>query len=255
MTLAFTTPPCPTSPLGRLDPRWKLAGLSLAAAAAAALHTLPPAGLALAGALLLAVLARLPWRWYLARAGALAAFLALFTLPLPFLLPGEGPSWGPVRFSWHGAEVALLLWAKALTVVTLLLVMQATAPLDATLKAAYALRVPGLLVQLGLLSYRYLFVLADELARLRVAVRVRGYRNRANRHSYRTAGHVAGTLLVRGYERAERVGQAMRCRGFDGQFRSLTSFRTRPADVLLFLLVVTGAAALCLWDRLPHLAE
>ena len=102
--------------------------------------------------------------------------------------------------------------------------MLATAPLEVTLKAAHALRVPGLLVQLALLSYRYLFVLGDELARLRVALRVRGYRHRANWHSYRTVGHVAGTLLVRGYERAERVGQAMRCRGFDGRFRSLTEF-------------------------------
>jgi cobalt/nickel transport system permease protein len=104
------------------------------------------------------------------------------------------------------------------------------------------------------MSYRYLFVLADELARLRIALRVRGYRNRANRHSYRTAGHVAGTLLVRGYERAERVGQAMRCRGFDGQFRSLTAFHTRPADVLAFLVVTAGAAALCAWDWLPRLS-
>jgi len=111
--------------------------------------------------------------------------------------------------------------------------------------------VPGLLVHLALLSYRYLFVLADELARLRVALRVRGYRNRATRHSYRTAGHVAGTLLVRGYERAERVGQAMRCRGFDGRFRSVTAFRTTKADLLFCLLVAGGATAIVVFDFRP----
>ncbi len=87
---------------------------------------------------------------------------------------------------------------------------------------------------------------------MRIALRVRGYRNRANRHSYRTAGHVAGTLLVRGCERAERVGQAMRCRGFDGRFRSLTTFHTRPADVLAFGLITASAAALAAWDWLPR---
>jgi cobalt/nickel transport system permease protein len=138
-----------------------------------------------------------------------------------------------------------MLTAKGLTLVTLMLVLLATAPLDATLKAAHALRVPGLLVQLGLLSTRYVYLLADELGRLRIALRVRGYRNRATRHCYRTVGHVTGTLLVRGYERAERVGQAMRCRGFDGQFRALTEFRTGPADVLAFLAV--AAAALGVW--------
>jgi cobalt/nickel transport system permease protein len=256
MTLAFSTPPVTSSFVSRLDPRWKLAALLLAVGVAAVLHTLPAASVGLAAALLLAGVARLPPRWFLERLAALALFLALFTLPLPWLLADNGPgwTWGSVRVSRHGVEAALLLCAKAVTMVTLLLIVQATAPLESTLKAAHSLCVPGLIVQLSLLSYRYLFVLADELARLRIALRVRGYRNRASRHSYRTAGHVAGTLLVRGYERAERVGQAMRCRGFDGQFRSLIAFHTRPADVWAFLLVTASAAALAAWDWLPRLS-
>jgi cobalt/nickel transport system permease protein len=53
---------------------------------------------------------------------------------------------------------------------------------------------------------------------------------------------------VRSSERAERVGQAMRCRGFDGRFRALHEPRTEPADVLFFALVVGGAAGLLAWD-------
>jgi cobalt/nickel transport system permease protein len=254
MTLSFTTPPCPDSPVGRLDPRWKLAGLLLAAAAVAALRTWPAAAAACAGAVFLAALARLPPRWYLGRLAAVAGFLALFAGSLPFLLTGPGPvwEWGPVRVSQYGLAAALLLTAKALALVTLMLVLLATAPLDATLKAAHALRVPGLLVQLALLTYRYLFVVADEFARLRVALRVRGYRNRPSRHSYHTVGSVAGTLLVRSAERAERVGQAMRCRGFDGRFRSLTEFRTTQGDVAAFVLLVTAAAGLLAWDLLQR---
>jgi cobalt/nickel transport system permease protein len=105
-----------------------------------------------------------------------------------------------------------------------------------------------LLVQLMMMMYRYVFVFAGELLRMRVAMRVRGYRNRFNRHSYRTIGHVAGTLLVRGYERSERVGQAMRCRGFDGRFRSLVSFRTTVRDILAFGLVLVVSAGLLALD-------
>jgi cobalt/nickel transport system permease protein len=252
--LAFTPPPCPDSPLRQLDARWKLAALTLAALATALLRTVPATALALAGALFLAWLGRLPLRWYLGRLGPVALVLALFAVPLPFLLHGSGPEWqwGPFSVSRHGAAVALVLSTKAVAVVTLALVLLASAPLDATLKAAHSLHVPGLLVQLGLLSYRYLFLLADELGRLRVALRVRGYRNRPTWHSYRTVGHVAGTLLVRGYERAERVGQAMRCRGFDGRFRSLATFRTRAADVLAFALIVAATLGVCWLDGLPR---
>jgi cobalt/nickel transport system permease protein len=252
MTISFDPLPCPDSPLRRLDPRWKLAALLLLAVLVAAVRGLAPTGAALLGALAFAAVARLPWRWYLGRLAAVGLFVGLFTLPLPFLLAGPGPTWtlGPISVSWFGLRTALFVAGKALTILTLMLVLLASAPLEDTLKAAHALRVPGLLVQLAVLTYRYIFVLEGELARLRVALRVRGYRNRADRHSYRTIGHVAGALLVRGYERAERVGQAMRCRGFTGRFHSLTRFHTTAADVAVFLLLVGGGVGLLAWDVL-----
>jgi cobalt/nickel transport system permease protein len=236
----------------RLDPRWKLAAVAIAVCAALSLHTLSAALLALFAAVALAAAARLPPRWFAARAGAALVAVALFALPLPLLVDGPGSAWqwGPLRFSVHGAEVGLLLALRALTVVSLTLVLLVTTPADALLKAAHALGVPGLFVQVGSMTYRYLFVLADELHRLRVAVRVRGFRNRASRHAYRTVGRVAGTLLVRGHERADRVHHAMCCRGFDGRFRSLTAFHTRPVDVAVFLLVSGAAVVLAVLDRI-----
>jgi cobalt/nickel transport system permease protein len=250
MTLRFDPLLGSESPLRRLDPRWKLAGLGLAVVVAAVLQTLPAALLALAGALVLLLVSRLPLRWYGARVASVVLFLMPFALLLPFVVGGAGAGWsvGPVRLSVSGMGLALLLCAKAVTVVTLMFVLLAAAPLDATLKAAHALRVPGLVIQLAVLTYRYVFVLAEELTRLRVALRVRGYRNRATLHSYRTVGHVAGALLVRGHERAERVGQAMRCRGFDGRFRSLATFRTTALDVLVFGAIVGWSAGLVVLD-------
>jgi cobalt/nickel transport system permease protein len=132
--------------------------------------------------------------------------------------------------------------------VTLAVVLFTSSPLPDTLKAAHALYVPGLFVQLVGMTYRYAFLVAGELARIRVALRTRGYRNRPTSHSYRTIGHVAGTLLVRSHERSERVAQAMRSRGFDGTYRSLSDFRTRFADVAFFLLAAAVAVSLVVWD-------
>jgi cobalt/nickel transport system permease protein len=251
MTAGIEHLPTTDSVLSRLDPRWKLAGLTLAAFATAILTTLPAALVGLAGAMLLALLARLPLAWYLARLGALALVLAFFVVLLPVLVHDGGPAWsiGPLTLSWFGLRAALLLCLKALAIVTFMLVLLASAPLTVTLKAAHALRVPGVLIQVAILTYRYIFVLFAELSRLRLALRVRGYRNRASRHSYRTVGHVTGILLVRGVERAERVSQAMRCRGFDGRFRSLASFHTSWADLLFFLVLVGGSGALWFWDH------
>src|SRR5262245_10803680 len=155
MSVAFAVPPCPDSPLRRIDPRWKLAGFSLALVAASLLHDPLTAGVALAGSLFLAWLGRLPLSWYLERLGLLLIFLAPFVLTIPLFTPGE--SWLP------GVLLSLVVTAKGLTLLTLALVLTTSAPLPDTLKAAHALRVPGLLVQLVALTYRYAFLLAAEL--------------------------------------------------------------------------------------------
>ena len=239
MTLAFAVLPCPVSPLRRFDPRWKLAAFTFAGLSVLLLRDALVGGIALLVSLLLAWVGQLPRRWYLDRVGLLLLMLSPFVLSLPFLLDA----------SWEtGIRLSLLLTAKALALMTLVLVVLTSAPLQDTLKAAHALRVPGLLVQLLAMTYRYTFLVAGELVRLRVALRVRGYRNRPCRHSYRTIGHATGSLLVRSHDRGERVAQAMRCRGFDGRYRSLSAFQTRFADVVFFLLVAVGAASLFLWD-------
>jgi cobalt/nickel transport system permease protein len=141
-----------------------------------------------------------------------------------------------------------LLSLKALALVLVALALVATSALPETLKAAHAIHVPGLLIQIALLTYRYIFLLAGELRRLRIALRVRGFRSRASWQSYRTLAHVGGTVFVRGYERAERVHQAMSCRGFDGRFRSLAEFHTRAADVLFATSVTVIAVLVAGWD-------
>src|SRR4051812_33827744 len=89
MTLTFDLPPCPETWLSRLDARWKLAALTLAAATCAFLQTLPAALLALGGAAALAAASRLPWRWLASRLGLALALLALLIVWRP-LLPQPG---------------------------------------------------------------------------------------------------------------------------------------------------------------------
>jgi cobalt/nickel transport system permease protein len=250
MTLALRHHDVPDSPLARWDARWKLAALLVAVAGIATLDRAVPAAVALGGGLLLLVVARLPRRWVRNRLAVFVLASLPFVLILPFTLDGPGWDLGPLHTSERGllAGVAVALRCVAIGVFALVLV--GTAPVHHTLAAAHKLRVPGLFVLLALLAYRYAFVLADELRRLRVALWVRGFRAKANRHGYRTLGHVTGAVLVRGADRAERVADAMRCRGFDGRFHTLTAFRTMIGDVAGFVLLAAATIALVLWDRL-----
>lgn len=248
MSRSITLPPVKPSVLSRLDPRWRLCGLLLAAIVAMVLRTLPATVGCWIQALILILLARVTPSWYGSRMGTLALALSLFLLPLPWIVPSNPGDWhwGTIAVSSRGIQLALLIACRAAAIVTLSLVILTTASLDNNLKACHALGMPGVLVQIGILTYRYLFLLLEELNRLRIALRVRGFRNRANSHGYRLVGNLTGMLLVRASERSERVSQAMACRGFAGQFRTLTPFHSRVQDVLFLAGMVLIQVAL-LW--------
>jgi cobalt/nickel transport system permease protein len=249
MTLPLARRDVPDSPLARWDARWKLAALVLAAFGIAVLDGLAPSLVALAVGLMLLALARLPARWVRGRLGLFALAALPFLLILPFTLDGPGWDLGPIHTSEHGLAVGLAVFARCAAIGCLSLVLVGTAPLHHTLAAAQRLRVPGLLVLIAGLTYRYTFLLVDEYKRVRVALRTRGFRMTATRHGYRTMGHVTGAILVRGADRADRVSEAMRCRGFDGTFHTTSSFRATKTDFFGFVVLVAGVATLLVWDR------
>jgi cobalt/nickel transport system permease protein len=239
------------SPLARLDPRWKLATFTLAAVAVALLQTVPCSTVALLGALSLVPAGGLSFRVFLTRLGGVIAIVFFFAIWLPFFLPqdgGVGWSVGPLQVSGRGVQLAVLICLKTTAILTLVIVLFSSAAANVYLCAARSLRVPSRILHVWMLTYRYLFVLVGEFGALRVAVRLRAYRNRMSIHSYRTIGHLAGALLVRSSDRAERVARAMQCRGYDGRFHSMSDFRTRAADVLFFACVLTAASGVLAWD-------
>ena len=235
MSLALRDARIPDSPVARWDGRWKLAALGLLVVGVSLLSNHWPTATAFVMAIVLAVAARLP-------ASVLVGRLLLLML-------GLIPVWLVLPFTADdGVLTATTLSLRLLAIGTVGLVLLRSAPLPVTLAAAHRLFVPGVLIQVSQLAYRYAFLFFDEARRLRIALKVRGFRARTSAHTYRTTGHSVGTLLVRGGDRAERVADAMRCRGFDGRFHCLHRFETTTADVFAFLLIVSLTAALVCWD-------
>jgi cobalt/nickel transport system permease protein len=76
-------------------------------------------------------------------------------------------------------------------------------------------------------------------------MKVRGFRPRMSGHAYRTYGYLIGMLLVRSFDRSERILAAMKCRGFHGHFHVLNHFcysrRDLPFCVAAIALLVLMA--------------
>lgn len=251
MTLALRSARIPDSPVARWDTRWKLAALVVCAIGTATLRSPLFAAVALLAAIAIAALARLPRRDVIGRLVLVGLAVLPFLLIVPFTLDPTGPGWdiGPLRLSERGLNAAFGVVLRALAIGTFALILLGTAPPPRTFAAAHALRMQGVLVQVTQLAHRYATVLSDEARRVRIALRTRGFRAGTNSHTYRTLGHAVGGLLVRGGDRADQVAAAMRCRGFDGTYRTTMAFRTTLADVLSFFVAVAGTMALVIADR------
>jgi cobalt/nickel transport system permease protein len=237
------------SPLHRWDARCKLAGLMALILAFSFVRDLRLLPAMLLGTGLLYLAAQLPLAWLLARLRYPGAFLLIVAVLLPFL-SGSTVLFeiGPLALRLEGCLELLRIVVKFVCILTVGLVLFGTAPFLRAIKAMRALGLPPILADMTLLAYRYLFEIGGDLARMETAMGLRGFR--AGRFSARGLGSLAalaGSLLVRSYERSDRVYRAMILRGY-GQAAAgaADEFEARRADALLLaglLLVAAGFVA------------
>jgi cobalt/nickel transport system permease protein len=141
-------------------------------------------------------------------------------------------------------EVAL----KIAICVPALALLSGTTPMPELLAGFERLRAPRLFVSLVGFTWRYVFVLIDEFARLRRAREARGFGG-SRWFNLVTTGRIIGTTFIRSFERAERVYQAMLARGFTGSLPAGAAPRLRPADVAFALGVAGASVSLALFAR------
>lgn len=242
------------SPIHRWEQRSKLVALIaliFAFAFANRLIVLPAMILVTA---LLYILSKLPLSFLLSRLHYPGLFILAVVVLLPFA-SGDTVllSVGPVEVKQEGIEAVVLIATRFVCIITVSLVLFGSAPFLTTVKAMRSLRLPDIIVDMTLLAYRYLEEFSETQKTMRRAMQLRGMTS--NRLSVRTmsvlAG-LAGSLLIRSYDRSERVYQAMRLRGYgrslhgtDGEFAPDLSQANRTSQVAfwLTLLVATGFVA------------
>lgn len=187
----------------------------------------------------------MPWRRLL----HLEVFLLLLLVTLPFTLPGTRLfSLGPLTASREGLARAGVLALKVSGSALLLIACFADVEPARLGQALRGLGLPEPLVRIFLGLVRYLGVIRGEFARLQEAMRMRAFRPRSNRHTWRSYGNMMGMLLLRSMARAERVEEAMRMRGYAGRFPGEAAAPAPARDWYLAGGLVTLALVFLIWD-------
>ncbi len=152
------------------------------------------------------------------RLGIALPFVLMVGLSVPFLAQSGHPIVtlpGNLVISPEGLWLFVSIMVKAALCITALSLLGITTPPQELLAALRRLRFPALLLTVLSLTARYLLMLQDEARRMMQARDARG-RSRGLLRRVKTVAAIVGSLFLRSYERAERIGQAMAARGFDG---------------------------------------
>ena len=202
----------------------------------------------------LIIMSRVPLLYVLKRSLVIIPFVVLIAIFIPFFKEGEVAGsyniwvW-ELTVTHSGIQVFLNILAKAWLSILSLILLTATTRFSHLLRGMEQLRLPRVMVMILSFMYRYIFVLVDEVMRMRQA---RDSRNLGGGRlrQIRTVGNMIGTLFIRSYERGERVYAAMMARGFDGQTRTLENPGLGQRDLWFALalgLVLVLAVFLNLW--------
>lgn len=179
-------------------------------------------------------ISKLPPLYVLKRSLVIFPFVLVIAIFIPFFKQGEVAGsyniwlW-QVSVTYDGLLVLANVVTKAWICILSLILLSATTKFTDLLRGLKQLKMPNVLILILSFMYRYIFILSDEVMRMRQARDSRNFGGGRLRQ-LKTIGNMIGTLFIRSYERGERIYAAMLARGFDGDVRSLHQLNLKRVD-------------------------
>jgi cobalt/nickel transport system permease protein len=234
------------SPVHHLPPHCKLAAVFCFVVVVVSTPREAVWAFALYAVLLAAVaaVARIPAGFLLRRMLIEIPFVA-FAVLMPFVVPGGQVRLLGVSLSVPGLWDAWNVLAKGTLGVGASVILASTTELRSLLLGLQRLRLPPMLVQIASFMIRYGDVITDEMRRMSIARRSRGFEARGVRQ-WGVLGKSAGALFIRSYERGERVHLAMVSRGYTGTMPVIDEVTATRAQWTYAAALPVSALAVCL---------
>ncbi|MFC1834810.1 cobalt ECF transporter T component CbiQ [Thermodesulfobacteriota bacterium] len=218
----------------RLDPRSKIIVVLVFSVVVALSQSIQAAMIAMVFPGVLLILARVNMWQLLLRLAVVNGFILFLWLFLPFTVPGRVVyTIGPLEVHWEGILFALLITLKSNAILLMVIALLGTSRLFNLVHALSHLGIPNKLVHLFFFCFRYVHVIHEEYHRLMDAAKIRGFKPASNMHTYKTYAYLMAMLLVRSFDRSQRILSAMKCRGFNGRLYILHHYEMGRGDYVL----------------------
>ena len=181
-------------------------------------------------------LSETPWSMILKRVVLALPFVVLAGLSNIIFDTQTGIYIGSLAVS-RGVVSCFAIFFRTFLCVVAILILVAVTPFSALTGSLRAARVPGVFVTLFEMTYRYIAVLLEEAGSMYTAYQLRHTHQKGLELHH--MGSFVGQLLLKSFDRAERIYAAMQCRGY-AFHASLRSHRPFTGADYLFLLLTAA---------------
>ena len=223
----------------RLEPRIKIIGLLsfILSVALTPRNSFVAFGFYCLLIVILIALSKIPLAFVMKRALSVIPFVLMLAISILFLKSGR-----QAGAAYDGLAAFCNILIKAVLSIMAMTALMTTTNFSALLKALEKLKFPSIFIMIISFMYRYIFILQDELMKMKQAKESRSVGGSRWFH-LRALANMLGVLFIRSYERAEEVYLAMCCRGFDGRINTIYDFKIGLKD-FSFLLAIVGLLGL-----------
>ena len=237
------------SPIHKLNPKAKIIALFLLLLISVSTKPTSYFAFAIYSAMifLLIYLSNVPFKYVLKRSLIVIPFVVMVAIFIPFIkhdtvgggisLGISGGATGRFSNSYSGFIIFFNVLVKSYIGVLTVILLSSTTSFNKLLRGFEDLKAPKFFIMLASFTYRYLFILADEIIKMKRARDSRCFGGKWLWHA-KTVGHMIGTLFLRSYERAERIYIAMVSRGYEGEFNRVKSQAFKRRDFVFVTSVV-----------------
>jgi cobalt/nickel transport system permease protein len=237
-----------------LDGRVKTVFFLVSIVAAAAVTHWYLAAVLWMAALVLYSLLRLPWRLLAGRLAIPLGIAWLVFLNMLVTTPGH-PLWVvlrkpfPLAVSAEGLDLGLLMMLRIMAAVTLAFGLSLSTPMVDILETLRLFRLPGVMIDVAEMMFRYVFILSDVARNMSRAQLCRTVRKPSWVERTRNVGQVAAHVVTKSVDRSVRIYSAMLARGLSEETAAPDYFiKPVPASDLrlgLLLLCLPLAVLAC----------
>ena len=149
-----------------------------------------------------------------------------------------------------GIDRGINILIRSVCMYMIIYVLFNTSKIHLLMKSLIFFKIPSSFVLIILFTYRYIFFYMEDIRKLFVSAKLRGYSIQNNKQSRNTVYSMFVNMLIRSYEQSDRAFNAMKLRGFGGKFDTIDKLKTERKDFFISAVILIICTAVIILEVL-----